>query len=397
MAEDRQPTGSGSPGRVIEAHVDDWEELAIDYLDGTLDSDSRAAVDAHLENCAACAARLGVQMSVCKLVQQVTLEDSPSGLEDEVIGEILFPPAPPRTIVPARQPSFWSRRRSKFKPWIPVTVAVVAFFAVMISVGVLRSGGAMETADVTTTAGAATTAVARAESTFAANATTAAPQATEVASDGAVMGAATPSQDTSTGVGGAGATTTTVVAPTMTTGPGATYAPLQDKKTMVAELQAAGAPVYFVFQTMNAASGMSADETGAALAEQITMLTGLQPVPGDLALGRTTFAAYVPKKDATALVELLQSIGSSLQLTLSLVTEPIAVSGAAKAADYGTALRDNQASLPELSATKTPQPAVTKYSFTTSTVVADSAELPPDWTGPDEAGTHVLVVIYLGE
>ena len=171
----------------------------------------------------------------------------------------------------------------------------------------------------------------------------------------------------------------------------------QDKKTMVAELQAAGAPVYFVYQPVDAASGGSADETDAALAEQITMLTGLQPVPDSLALGRTTFAAYVPKKDATALVELLQSIGSSLQLTLSLVTEPIAVPGAAKAADYGSALRENKASLPELSATKTPQPAVTKYSFTTSTVVADSGDVPPDWTGPDDAGTHVLVVIYLGE
>jgi anti-sigma factor RsiW len=396
MAEDRQRTGSGSHGRVIEGHVDDWEELAIDYLDGTLDSDSRAGVDAHLENCTACAARLGVQVSACRLVQQVTLEDAPSGLEDEVIGEILFPPAPPRTIVPARQPSFWSRRRSKFKPWIPVTVAVVAFFAVMISVGVLRSGGSMEMADVTTTAGAATTAAPRAaESTFAAAATTATPEPTVVASDGAVMGAATPNQDTSTA--GAGPTTTTGVAATMTTGPGVTYAPAQDKKAMVAELQAAGAPVYFVYQPSGTASGMSADETGAALAEQITMLTGLQPVPGNLALGRATFAAYVPKKDATALVELLQSIGSSLQLMLSLVTEPIAVTGSAKSADYGTVLRDNKASLPELSASKTPQPAVTKYSFTTSTVVADSAELPPDWTGPDDAGTHVLVVIYLGE
>ena len=79
------------------------------------------------------------------------------------------------------------------------------------------------------------------------------------------------------------------------------------------------------------------------------------------------------------------------------MTEPIAVPGAAGPPYYGAALRDNKASLPELSASKTPQPAVTKYSFTTSTVVADSAELPPDWTGPDEAGTHVLVVIYLGE
>ena len=397
MAESRQPTGSGSPGRVVEGHVDDWEELAIDYLDGTLDTATRAVVDAHLEHCAACAARLGVQTSICGFVQQLTHEDAPSGLEDQVIGEILFPPTPHRAIVPAPKPSFWSRRRSKFKPWIPVTVAVVAFFAVMISVGVLRTGGALETADVTTTAAAQTTAAPRAESTFAAPTTTSAADSTLAASDGTAMGAATPNQDTSTTVAGAATTTATAVAATMTTGPGTTDTAALDKKTMVAELQAAGAPVYFVYQPLDTATGMSADESSAALTEQITMLTGLQPVQEALALGRITFAAYVPKEDATALVELLQSIGSSLQLTLSLVTEPIAVTGSAKAAEYGTALQNNKASLPELSATKTPQPAVTKYSFTTSTMVADSGDAPPDWTGLDDAGTHVLVVIYLGE
>jgi hypothetical protein len=55
-----------------------------------------------------------------------------------------------------------------------------------------------------------------------------------------------------------------------------------------------------------------------------------------------------------------------------------------------------KAKLPELSAYRTPQPAVSGWSFTTSTLVPAS-ETPPDtgWATPDEAGTHVLIVIYV--
>jgi hypothetical protein len=120
-------------------------------------------------------------------------------------------------------------------------------------------------------------------------------------------------------------------------------------------------------------------------------------VQGDLALDGATFAAFVPKKDAVAFVELLQSIATSLQLTLDLVSEPIALPASTRTPDYGAALRERKAELPELFASRTPQPALTKYSFTTSTAFADSGQAPPGWTAPDDAGTHVLVVIYLGE
>jgi hypothetical protein len=169
-----------------------------------------------------------------------------------------------------------------------------------------------------------------------------------------------------------------------------------DPPFMVAEMQSASAPLYFVFAPVDTTGGGADESTGIALAEQMAMLTGLQPVESDMSLGGATFAAYVPKDDAVALVELLQSIGASLQLTLSLAWEPVAVPAASRSIDYGAELRARRAEIPELSATKTPQPAITRYSFTTSTVVADPAQVPPDWLAPDEAGTHVLVVIYLG-
>lgn len=392
MAGSRQLDGSGSPSRSITGHVDEWEELAIDFLDGKLDAATKAAVDKHLEACAACAARLGVQQAVCNALRQVALEEAPSGLEDEIVGEILFPAAPRRSVVPAAQPSRRSMWRRRFRPWIPASVAVVAFFAIVVSFGVLRSGGAFESTDVTTTAAAAqsTTMPKGGEGILAAAPTTAAPGTTVAAADAEMT---TMNDGSSTDTAGTGAPS-----PTTTAGAATTYAPAaQDKQMMVAELQAASAPLYFVYLPADPDAGATSDETGAALAEQMAMLTGLQPAEGDLALDGATFAAFVPKKDATAFVELLQSIGASLQLTLNLVSEPIALPASNRTAEYGAALRERKAELPELFASRTPQPAITKYSFTTSTVVADSGQVPPGWTAPDDAGTHVLVVIYLGE
>ncbi len=390
MAGSKHPDRSSSAARAVSGHVDDWEELAIDYLDGSIDAMNKAAVEAHIDSCSSCAARLGVQRGVCNVLRLVALDDAPPRLEDETIGDILFPPELSRPLVPATSRSRWSTWRRRYKPWIPVTAAVVAFFAIMISVGVLRSGGLNEMAAITTTAGSGqSTSAARGEGDLAAAApTTAAPGAT-VAATAAATESAT-ADDGAVGAGAAGPTTTAV--------PAATYAdPGQDKKTMVAQLQAASTPVYFVYQSIGTPPAAGPGETATALTEQITMLTGLKPVLGDLALDGATFAAFVLKKDATALVELLQSIGSSLELTLNLALEPIALPASQWKTNYGDTLRERKAELPELSAQRTPQPAVTKYSFTTSTVVADSGHLPPGWTAPDDAGTHVLVVIYLGE
>jgi hypothetical protein len=418
MVRAEQPNSDKIPaGRAISGHIDNWEDLVIDYLDDALDGATKAAVDAHLTSCASCAARLGVQRTVCAVLNQTALEEPPSDLEDRVLGEIMFPSKAAATVRAAaaersRRQDMW---RKRFRPWIPATVALVALFAVAISIAVLRGGTAADLAATTTAAASvAMNETARAADDTGAEAmpTTAAPATTvTVAATGAGQTYPYATEETVPAGGtqppgvGSGAPTTTA-APTTTM---ATFGAqemtttskalmIQDKKQMITELKTASAPVYFVFEATatKTSDGTTREEFASDLANQITMLTGLQPVGGDLALGAATFAAYVPREDATALVELLESIGASLGLTVGLAWEPVGSGIDLSQHDYASALRAHAAQFPELDAQKKP-PSVSIYTFTTSTLVAyDDAETPSDWLAPDEAGTHVLVVIYLG-
>ena len=167
---------------------------------------------------------------------------------------------------------------------------------------------------------------------------------------------------------------------------------------MIADLRDAGAPVYFYFDaTSLALTGGDSAAAGTAVAHQITALTGLEPPDQTLELDGPTFAAYVPRDDATALVDLLRSIGTNLQLTVNLAWQPGGKNSDGSADAFANILQQRKSELPELSAYRTPQPAVSSWSFTTSTLVP-GADRPPgsiDAVTPDEAGTHVLVVIYV--
>ena len=403
-----------SPGRSLAGHVDDWEELAADYVDGALDPESRAAVQAHLDACADCAKRLDVQKNVSALLHETPLEDGPADLEDRVMGEMLFPKTPARSVkAAAAERARWSNLwRRRIRPWIPATVAVAALFAALISFGLLHGTAGRESM-VTTTAGAVATTTAEASgrpevaSAPSTTATTAAPATTAGASVGAGVPAAGQADTSAPAPTFAAAATTTTTAGSPPTESPVTEAPntmatrvaagTSDTKTMIADLQQAGAPLYFVFAATASGDESTSSTDGddqAKLAEQITQLTGLQPVSGDLSLDGTTFAAYVRKKDATAIVELLQSIGNGLQLTVTLASQPLGAHAQERAADYGALLEQQGAAIPELTASTAPQPSVAKYAYATSTVATDG-QIPADWLAPD--GTHALIVVYLGE
>ncbi len=426
LNDDKQDRMQPSPADRVTGHLDDWEDLAIDYLDGQVDQDTKAAIAAHLESCDACASRLGVQHAVCNLLEQTSLEAPPTDLEDRVLGEILFPrqPAPVASRPAADKPSWWSMSwQRRFKAWIPATVAVVALLAAVISYGVVRGdqNSTMPTVTMTTVAPGVATAQA---------------PITEAAADGSgenysAAKAAAPGGVTSTTTGAtttagaattaAGAVTTTVNAlaalnPTTsgvhtdagaaaagptTTSPGfaaRTSVTIQDKELMVSELKSAGSPVYFVFEPTAPATGEeAATQTTADFAQLITQFTGLQPLDESLSLLRTTFAAYVPRDQGSQLVDLLRSIGATLQLTVNMALAPVETTQAGTGDEFAALLRQHAAEIPEMHASRTPQPAVTDWTFTTSTLSpANQASAPPDWEAPDQAGAHVLIVIYLG-
>jgi hypothetical protein len=329
---------------------------------------------------------------VFAFLQESPLDDPPLELEDKVIGELLFSSKPART--PGRQwvqePSRWSSMwRRKIRPWIPATVGVAAVFLALVSYGLLRSNGEDAVQYEATTSVAYSDAAARddgGDETLGAALTTAAAAETTVAGAGAEMA---PTVASPTATTAAPATTTTETEATTTIIKAA--AVTQDPKTMIANLEDAEAPAYFMFEAAEPGDRDSAEQSAAAAAQQITALTGLEPVDSALSLGGPTFAAFVPREDAKQLVDLLRSIGASLQLVVSLGSEPPET-----AAGPAARLMERKSGFPELSAHRTPQPAVLGWSFTTSTLAQST-----DGTGgagplpPDEAGTHVLVVIYL--
>ena len=377
--------------RALSGHVDDWTELAVDYLDGRLTAEIKSAVEGHLGGCPACAARLTTQQGVVSLLQGTSLDDPPENLEDRILGEILFPSqraAQPKIADKRRETTLW---RGKIRPWIPATVAVAALLGAVVGYGLLRSD-----ADVSTTS--------RGEA------------ASTVASKDQLAGAP-PSQPESLGAVTtvAAATTTAVVGATISPASESTVpAPTQDRKAMVNTLKDAQAPAYLAFETPTPAPteddqsrepattlpagavpsggpGAASSEQVDAVVSQMLEFTGLQPLDDTQALGGPTFAAYVPRDNAAQLVDLMRSIAVSLGLDLTLSMAPPAGVDEAVAR-----LLERKAQLPVLIATRTPQPAVSGYTFTTSTLATPGDQ--PDGTPmvlPDDSGTHVLVVFYV--
>ncbi len=386
-----------APRNALTGHMDEWEALAVDYLDGQLDPEANAAVELHLRECPACAARLQAQRGALTVLRESPLEDPPVELEDKVLGELLFPAKGAATVSRARgdQSPRWSRVwRKRVRPWIPATVAVAALFLALVSYGLYRS-----TADDSVQfEGTTSVAVATggAESDRAAEENAAVPSTTAAGTSYAPLGVTTTTAGaTTTAVGAGGDTTVTAaVGPENTEAPPEGYATsetTQDRKKMISNLASAEAPAYFMFETP-ASNDEQSVEVVAQAVEQITTFTGLEPLDDSFTPAGTTFVAFVPRDDATQLVDLLRSIGASLGLVVGLGTEP---PGAA--ADFVAGLVDRKRDFPELSAYRTPQPAVLQWSFTTSTLVpSDGAPRDGETVTPDEAGTHVLVVIFVG-
>lgn len=413
-------SGGGPTG-----HLDQWESLAVDYLDGTLDEATITTVESHLADCPECAARLEMQRGSVAFLQSAPLAAAPADLEDLVLDEVLFPSAeqtakPEFKVAGASGLSVTWRR--KIRPWIPATVAVAAVLIALVSYGVYQSAGSGSEDMATTTAVAVADQEAAREAgdtSSGGNAgapTTAAPAATTVAGAGpteTALGTTPPADAGGEGTEttlAASVTTTTAGATTVTasgtdtTAAGATsttaaetyaattFTTVQDRKTMIAGVKDAEDPVYFVFDAAMAADDSQTKAADEACA-QITTLTGLEPLSSSLSLDGTTFAAFLPRDDASQLVDLLRSIGSSLSLAVGLAMEL-----PSKAGTFYSRLMSHKSELPELLARRTPQPAVSGWTFTTSTSVPGGESPGTSNTQPlDETGTHVLIVILMGD
>jgi hypothetical protein len=378
-----------APMRALSGHIDDWEDVAIDYLDDHVDDNTKAAVELHLRECSVCAARLQTQQNVFALLKQTPLADPPSGLEDRVLGELSFTPKPavraiarPQAHEPSRWSTIWTRRAMR---WVPATVGIAAVLVAVVAYGLVGSHGG-NSASVTTASASAREQMAADNAGAAATSGGAAinPEAAALTTAAATETTTGPTDTTMAplvGVTGAGdsvgSSSTTVTAKYY---PDAT----QEAATMVADLQTAAGPVYFVFEGTGL-DGPGAAETAASVVDQINLATGLVPLDGTLSLGGPTFAAYLLRVDATQLVDTLWSIAASLKLTVSLGTRP------PDAFAEPAALLTDEAELPALSADSTA--SIKQWRITP--LDADSQPAVTGAGTSDDAGTRVLVVIYV--
>ena len=389
---------SVGPGGVF-GHIDDWSEYAVDYLDGRLSPEDKAAVQQHLADCPACASRMAAQQGVITFLQRTPLEEAPEDLEDRAIGELLFPSSPDAK--PAfrghrmeqREAPRWTRR---FRPWIPVTSVVAVVLIGIVLFGVLRSNSQLETASR------------EVESTVAADQTVVAalPESGDTLSTAAAMMTSTTT---------AGASTTSTETTKMSTAD--VPVAIREKKEMVAALESADAPVYIAFEALveletgtsetvpdqsaplttnpgdssgSTAETIPADVTDEVIAE-IAAFTGLEILPSDLSMGGPTFAAFVSRKQVSPFLDLLFSIKSSLRIDLALRMEPDN-----NMTENASHIEAQKAGLPVLIGQITPQPAVNRYTFTTSTPpMYEDSSTPTDVVTPDDEGTHILIVIFV--
>ncbi|MBC7293256.1 MAG: hypothetical protein H5T84_03950 [Thermoleophilia bacterium] len=123
---------------------------------------------------------------------------------------------------------------------------------------------------------------------------------------------------------------------------------------------------------------------------QVATFTGMQPLADDLSLGGPTYAAFVARKDREPVVDLLLSVGTSLNLTLSLQSTP-----SGDQADVVARLLAHRADFPLLKAQTIPSPAVSRYEFTTSSLPVAGSREGTSSVLPDDAGTHILVIFIV--
>lgn len=386
------------------SHIDDWGESAVDYLDGRLSPEDKASIEQHLADCPSCASRMASQQSVITFLQRTPQEASPEEMEDAVLGELLFPtqagaksPFRGRALQSSPTPT-WTRR---LRPWMPVTVAVAVIFMGIVAFGLLRPDSDNSTA----TREATTIRVATGQDAAAGTAPAGAPLTTVAAAGVSTTAAA-----------GSGSTFTSSTTLSVASAP----LVIRDRKEMLDALQSASGPAYVAFEALPASESTATDDTGTAttllfvdgspatttattstavvpaskaddVVAQIAAFTGLEPLSPDLSMGGPTFAAFVSRKQLTPFLDLLFSIKSSVTVDLALRMDP-----EIDLAEHAGLIAEYKAQMSVLSAQVVPQPAVVRYSFTTSTLVPASGEMTPSNVDtPDDEGTHILIVIFV--
>lgn len=259
-------------------HVEEWESLAIDYLEARLSPAGSSAIANHLAACRSCRERLAEQKGMMLLLGAVEPVEVPRDLESLVF-ERLSPAPALLPLAHAAEPGILRRllTGAARRPWVPAAIAVVVVLVALAGSGdVIRSRGGGDTAR--SGLGAETVA------TAAATATTAGAQSEALNSPPASSGgAALPPADARDNAGNAVATsdlsgtTSTVAGTTPTTAP----------QTVTGAQGSADTTATTVATVPTAVLGGTGPEPGAARTSAPTVWVSVDSAAGDANAGAT--------------------------------------------------------------------------------------------------------------
>ena len=295
--------GGGQPQEV--GHIDSWDSLAIDLLEGTLPAHAAAPLEAHLAGCADCRRVLAEQRSMATLLGEVPEVTVPPTLERAVLGGSTgFAAAEPAATTRGETSrdritggTLQSLRRLlNVRVWLPAAAVILVAGIAFSSYYRIGSDG-REGADTLATQAAQKDA----------SDTTAAALGGAAGENSAMQAAPDGSRESA---GGTPATSTTAARATSTTKAGPA-------------IMAAPTPV--VIMTVG-----DAGEDAYTLTQRVKDVTGLEPLPRDSWIdGRTTYAALIAADQTAALAAGLGvTVSESLPPTEYAVRMPPALADA---------------------------------------------------------------------
>ena len=123
--------------------------------------------------------------------------------------------------------------------------------------------------------------------------------------------------------------------------------------------------------------------------EQLKAFTELEPLPASFGLEEPVYAAYLNHDHVSAFVDLLLAIAASVRLDVSMQAE------AGEGWEAAAVISKHKDELPVLLSHLLPQPAVVRYSFTTSTLVPYPMGPTKRRSPRTKPGTHVLTVLLI--
>ncbi len=283
-------------------HIEEWEALAIDYLDGSAPEARARAIETHVQGCPRCKAQLDSQRRVSRLLNNLEHISPPAYLEASVLEQIAPRAGSAR---PTAAPSTGPLRRLLGgmirRPWLPATIALV-LVAVSLAgaTDLLRSSRTTENAAPFSASQPAS--VEDGSSTLTPEKSAAGESGGAATTAAAAETTAGSSPDTTVSalsVGPGQADTATIAAPDQTLTTAATMAG-PNREASVAVLWA----IY------------GADSNDLVVAGNLVEgALGLRPLPASLALGGATFAARVARGDVQTELDLVRATGVDVTLS----------------------------------------------------------------------------------